>query len=450
MHRSYKQIYAYKNIDQSLKGWKCYLLPPQSNHWKKKIVDRKNEDEKTTILSEETRNQEDECYFSHLARVIFVAPDGKTFGSSSSVLRWLGIAEKKKRKRNHIIVSSFDFDLDPAIMSKRKRGNDVEFDSGNTLCNIGSQQTIIGDDILSGEDICVFSQDSKLPVVTPTQKDKTSVFFSIQAEPSFERKLFTLKTLQMGTITPLVEQCTCEYFAECCPQKRKMENEKYTAVSQCIGTQVASPFGLLEEIFTSDPWRLLLTTILLNKTSRSQVDPVLLAFFQLCPDAESAAKGDAEQISELITPLGLMHKRSRAIIRFSKEYLELIARKESLDLQIKEEHLISGEEFDRCANSDGIRYEVLSSATPLVTKSLETTKQCIHVKEEGFLRRQEFSFTTKDILGLFNCGQYSADAYQIFIQRRYNIPVNDYALKMYVDYQRGRSKLLSSMVNDLL
>jgi hypothetical protein len=36
-----------------------------------------------------------------------------------------------------------------------------------------------------------------------------------------------------------------------------------------------SPYGLLEELLWDRPWRLLLCCILLNQTSRAQVDPVL-------------------------------------------------------------------------------------------------------------------------------------------------------------------------------
>ena len=57
-----------------------------------------------------------------------------------------------------------------------------------------------------------------------------------------------------------------------------------------------SPFGLLEELTWSDPWRLLLTCILLNRTTRRQVDPVLselLDKYESC----SALLKNASQVS---------------------------------------------------------------------------------------------------------------------------------------------------------
>ena len=52
------------------------------------------------------------------------------------------------------------------------------------------------------------------------------------------------------------------------------------------------------------------------------------------------------------------------------------------------------------------------------------------------------SWTRKDILGLYYCGEYAYAAYQIFIQRNWNIDPPDHALKAYVEFQRGRTHKL--------
>ncbi|CAM9151242.1 unnamed protein product [Discosporangium mesarthrocarpum] len=82
-----------------------------------------------------------------------------------------------------------------------------------------------------------------------------------------------------------------------------------------------SPFGLIEEMLTDDPWRLLLSCIMLNQTTRSQVDPVLVKFLARFPDAPSVLKGSLDEVAAIVAPLGLQEKRPRAIIRFSDEYL---------------------------------------------------------------------------------------------------------------------------------
>jgi len=160
-----------------------------------------------------------------------------------------------------------------------------------------------------------------------------------------------------------------------------------------------SPLGLLEEIFVSDPWKLLLSTIFLNKTQRGQVDPVFFSFLEIWPDAVAASLADWTEIFKVIAKLGLGQKRSQAIVRFSCEYLELVAKKEST---------VCGE-------------EALS-------------------KKKSSLSRVEFLFDRNDVLKLHNCGEYAWSAYEIFILNRLpngSVKVCDHALQMYVEYQIG-------------
>ena len=95
-----------------------------------------------------------------------------------------------------------------------------------------------------------------------------------------------------------------------------------------------SPFGLLEELFKKDPWRLLISTIMLNRTTRVQVDVVLHDFLLKYPDATTCASLDdnaaEEQLAKVIYPLGMRHKRAKGIIRFSREWLELLSRKQGV------------------------------------------------------------------------------------------------------------------------
>jgi hypothetical protein len=140
-----------------------------------------------------------------------------------------------------------------------------------------------------------------------------------------------------------------------------------------------SPLGLLEELFLDNPWKLLVSTICLNVTTRAQVDVVIHRFFNKWPDAASTAREvNWEEISRVVTPLGLGTKRARGLIRFSREYLHLT------------------NEFD------------------------------------------PFSLTESQVRGLYNVGQYGWTAYEVFILNQLPEKVCDHALQLYVEYQLGR------------
>jgi len=95
-----------------------------------------------------------------------------------------------------------------------------------------------------------------------------------------------------------------------------------------------SPFGLLEEILWEDEWKLLVACMMLNCTTRLQVDRVLWRLFLLAPTPEAAAALGAdpgapgvrpsgvERVERVVAPLGLHRKRAKAFVRLSEEYAE--------------------------------------------------------------------------------------------------------------------------------
>jgi hypothetical protein len=157
-----------------------------------------------------------------------------------------------------------------------------------------------------------------------------------------------------------------------------------------------SPFGFLEELFRDNPWRLLLSTIMLNRTTRIQVDVVLYEFLQKWPDATSASNGNEMDIATVIRPMGMVHRRARGIIRFSKEWLELLSRKR-------------GNEASRNSIAMG----------------------------SG---REAFLLTREEVTSLYYCGDYAYDAYRIFTQGKLDAVTTDHALQTYVDFHRGLEK----------
>ncbi|XP_029453384.1 methyl-CpG-binding domain protein 4-like [Rhinatrema bivittatum] len=96
------------------------------------------------------------------------------------------------------------------------------------------------------------------------------------------------------------------------PPKRKAFNK---------WTPPRSPFNLIQETLFHDPWKLLVATIFLNKTSGKMAIPMLWEFLEKYPAPDVVRNADWKEISELIKPLGLYELRAKAIVRFSDEYL---------------------------------------------------------------------------------------------------------------------------------
>ncbi|GMI37337.1 hypothetical protein TrCOL_g10061 [Triparma columacea] len=141
----------------------------------------------------------------------------------------------------------------------------------------------------------------------------------------------------------------------------------------------ASPFGLLEELTFTDPWRLLLTCILLNRTTRVQVDKVLLNFLKKWPDHKAVcAETDVRLIESCVRDCGIWKTRALTIVNFSSDY------------------------------------------TTLVTSG-----------------RNMEDLTEGEVKGLKGCGEYAWDAYRVFVKGEVNGKVGDRALGMYLGWKRG-------------
>lgn len=187
-----------------------------------------------------------------------------------------------------------------------------------------------------------------------------------------------------------------------------LDNKDSANVSNELKEHAAwSPFGLLEELFADDPWKLLLSTILLNRTTRRQVDSVLHDFLIRWPTAKEAAAADVSDVLNIVTPLGIKHRRSNGIIQFSKEYVQLVKSKSSRHFAE------SGIE----ASATGINDESKGRVSAAAGMELEDD----------------------EILGLYGCGRYGLCAYKIFIRGNLDGTVHDHALHYYVDYKRAAS-----------
>ncbi|MEM3452673.1 MAG: hypothetical protein QW835_03490 [Candidatus Hadarchaeum sp.] len=67
----------------------------------------------------------------------------------------------------------------------------------------------------------------------------------------------------------------------------------------------------------SDPYRVLVTEIMLRKTTAGQVERVHSVFFARFPDVNTLAKAKQKDVFKLVKPLGI-HSRARDLIRIAK------------------------------------------------------------------------------------------------------------------------------------
>ncbi|KAL6456643.1 hypothetical protein MHYP_G00351870 [Metynnis hypsauchen] len=125
-----------------------------------------------------------------------------------------------------------------------------------------------------------------------------------------------VRSTQSGTKLLLEKRKTSPYFSSksggLSPPKRKALRK---------WTPPRSPFKLVQETLFHDPWKLLVATIFLNKTSGKLAIPTLWQFFERYPSAEVTQASDWKPLAELLQPLGLNALRAKTLIRFSNEYL---------------------------------------------------------------------------------------------------------------------------------
>ena len=82
-----------------------------------------------------------------------------------------------------------------------------------------------------------------------------------------------------------------------------------------------SPFDLLQERYWPDGWKILTVCLLLNQTSRRQVEPMVDNLFSLYPTPESMVSACSDELYSVIKPLGLANKRVKTLKKFSENFL---------------------------------------------------------------------------------------------------------------------------------
>ena len=82
-----------------------------------------------------------------------------------------------------------------------------------------------------------------------------------------------------------------------------------------------SPYELLQEIYIYDKWKSLVCCILLNCTTRKQVDQIRGKLFNRYKNPADMANANPDELTALLQPLGLQNRRAMTLIRFSDEYI---------------------------------------------------------------------------------------------------------------------------------
>ena len=83
-----------------------------------------------------------------------------------------------------------------------------------------------------------------------------------------------------------------------------------------------SPIGMLQEDMWPDAWKILVTCILHNQTSRKQVDKVYKVLFETYPTPEEMQVAELENLSTILKPLGFQNRRAVSLKRFSREFTD--------------------------------------------------------------------------------------------------------------------------------
>ena len=84
----------------------------------------------------------------------------------------------------------------------------------------------------------------------------------------------------------------------------------------------STSFGLVQELLSHDPFRLLIAVIFLNKTRGSVALPVFYELMERYPTPADLAAANHEDVVEIFQHLGLQNQRAKKCINLAKAWLE--------------------------------------------------------------------------------------------------------------------------------
>jgi len=78
---------------------------------------------------------------------------------------------------------------------------------------------------------------------------------------------------------------------------------------------------LIQEDYTDDPWKMMVSCILLNQTSNTQVRPILNSLFNFIPDPISCISVSEEDIAALIKTTGFQNTKAKRIKKMASVWI---------------------------------------------------------------------------------------------------------------------------------
>lgn len=82
-----------------------------------------------------------------------------------------------------------------------------------------------------------------------------------------------------------------------------------------------SPFGLIQEDVWPDQWALLVVCMMLNCTSRKQVERVFPAFMERWPTPQAFMGAERSVVEALCKPMGFATRRTDNLLKMTTSYL---------------------------------------------------------------------------------------------------------------------------------
>jgi methyl-CpG-binding domain protein 4 len=83
---------------------------------------------------------------------------------------------------------------------------------------------------------------------------------------------------------------------------------------------VPPKYGLVQEKYWPDGWKILVCCLCLNLTTRKQMESVVEEMFKRWPTAASLSQANEEELQELIKPLGMWRRRAATLKKMSLQY----------------------------------------------------------------------------------------------------------------------------------
>ena len=105
---------------------------------------------------------------------------------------------------------------------------------------------------------------------------------------------------------------------------RQIDRRKAGRVLKLISSAVhtTTALGEIREVSNSDPFRILISTILSARTRDPVTEKASARLFAKYADARSLAKADSNQVADLIKPVSFYNQKSKNIVETSKQIVE--------------------------------------------------------------------------------------------------------------------------------